>query len=63
MVREHGFPLVGSSALAPGSYDAVVLAVAHDKFRDLDVPSLIGSDGVIYDVKSFLAPEAVDGRL
>lgn len=63
VVAEYGFPLVGSSALAPGSYDAVVLAVAHDKFKDLDVSSFIGSDGIIYDVKSFLAPESVDGRL
>jgi UDP-N-acetyl-D-galactosamine dehydrogenase len=63
VVAEYGFPLVGSGTLAPGSYDAVVLAVAHEKFRDLDVASFIGSDGVIYDVKSFLDPKVVDGRL
>jgi UDP-N-acetyl-D-galactosamine dehydrogenase len=61
--HEYGFPLVGADALEAGGYDAVVLAVAHEKFRALDVAGLKSPNGVIYDVKSFLDLKIVDGRL
>ena len=44
-------------------FDAVILAVAHDAFRTLDVRSLTAPGGVVYDVKGILPREAVDGRL
>ena len=44
-------------------FDAVILAVAHDAFKDLDVRSLVVPGGVVYDVKGILPREAVDGRL
>jgi UDP-N-acetyl-D-galactosamine dehydrogenase len=50
----------------PGSYDAVVLAVAHREFRELGVAgvrALAKADAVIYDVKYVLPAHAVDGRL
>jgi len=47
----------------PGAYDAVVLAVAHAAFRDLDVRALAKPGGVVYDVKSALADGAADARL
>lgn len=52
-----------SSSLTPHSFDAVILAVAHDQFRDLDVSQLVRPGGVIYDVKGFLPRDIVDGRL
>jgi UDP-N-acetyl-D-galactosamine dehydrogenase len=61
--HEYGFPLVGEDVLRAGGYDAVVFAVAHEKFRALDVAGLKNENGVIYDVKSFLDPGVVDGRL
>lgn len=48
----------------PGKkYDAVVLAVAHDAFRDVDVTQRIKNKSVVYDVKGFLDRSIVDGRL
>jgi UDP-N-acetyl-D-glucosamine/UDP-N-acetyl-D-galactosamine dehydrogenase len=44
-------------------YDAVILAVAHDKFKSLDIQKLCKNNNVIYDVKGVLAKDAVDGRL
>lgn len=44
-------------------YDAVVLAVAHKEFAELDVKSLTVENGVIYDVKGILPKEIIDGRL
>ena len=46
-----------------GKFDAVILAVAHDEFKELDVKSLLKPNGVIYDVKGFLPRDIIDGRL
>lgn len=48
-----------------GRYDAVVLAVAHREFLDIDVRSLLKdpANGVVYDVKGVLPKNQVDGRL
>ncbi len=63
VIHEYGFPLVDRSAITKGGYDAVILAVGHQKFRELDVASLKNANGVVYDVKSYLDPKIVDGRL
>jgi len=63
VLNEYGFPLVGKREIEADGYDAIVLAVAHDKFREIDIASLKRENGVIYDVKSFLDPGVVDGRL
>lgn len=58
--HEYGLTLVGE----PGSnYEAVVLAVAHEKFRGLDVTSLKNPNGIVYDIKGFLDTKLVDKRL
>jgi UDP-N-acetyl-D-galactosamine dehydrogenase len=47
-------------------YDAVVLAVAHREFRDLDPTRIrdFGKPGaVIYDIKRVMPRELADGRL
>lgn len=43
-------------------YDAVILAVAHQQFLELNVRSYLKKDGIIYDVKGALL-ERVEGRL
>jgi UDP-N-acetyl-D-galactosamine dehydrogenase len=54
-------------ALEEGGYDAVVLAVGHDQFirmGGVGVRALGKASGnVVYDVKSVLPRDAVDGRL
>lgn len=44
-------------------YSAVILAVAHEKFRQIPIRSLVGASGVIYDVKGVLPKLLVDARL
>ena len=51
------------SELEKGAYDAVILAVAHREFFQLDIKSLLNKDGIIFDVKGVLPKENVDGRL
>ncbi len=48
--------------LQTASYDAAVLAVAHQQFLELNVRSYLKESGVIYDVKGVLT-EVVEGRL
>jgi UDP-N-acetyl-D-galactosamine dehydrogenase len=56
--RACGFDLV--EAPAAGSYDAIVLAVAHRQFvgdvATLDVMALLKDGGVVFDVKACLPP-------
>lgn len=60
--REYGVDIV--SELPVGEkFDAVILAVAHNQFKELDVKSLVIDNGVVYDVKGALDRSVVDGRL
>lgn len=52
----------GAGAVA-GKYDAIILAVAHNQFKDLNYKALLAPNGIIYDVKGFLPRELVDARL
>jgi UDP-N-acetyl-D-glucosamine/UDP-N-acetyl-D-galactosamine dehydrogenase len=49
-----------------GRYDAILLAVAHDEFKELSVEQIkaFGKDNhVLYDIKYLLKVNEVDGRL
>ena len=59
--REYGIDIVGEFPV--GKYDALILAVAHETFKTLDIKSLLTENGVVYDVKGVLDRTLVDGRL
>ncbi|MFN3311113.1 MAG: Vi polysaccharide biosynthesis UDP-N-acetylglucosamine C-6 dehydrogenase TviB [Thermomonas sp.] len=63
----HEYGITPIAVPEAGAYDAVVLAVAHDEFRQLGgqgVRALCRPQaGVVYDVKGMLPRDAVDGRL
>ncbi|MXV39167.1 nucleotide sugar dehydrogenase [Flavobacteriaceae bacterium Ap0902] len=44
-------------------YDAVVLAVSHIEFKDIDLEKLKSENAVVYDVKSFLSKDLIDASL
>lgn len=44
-------------------YSAVVLAVAHNDFKSIDFKKMKNDQAVIFDVKSFVPVDAIDGRL
>ena len=60
--HEYGIDIAGSLP-AGQHYDAIVLAVAHNQFAELDLRSLLNPGGVIYDVKGILDRSIIDGRL
>jgi UDP-N-acetyl-D-galactosamine dehydrogenase len=62
--HEYGLELIGE--LEPGRYDAVILAVGHDQYRELGasgVRRLLKPGGVLYDIKYVFPKDGVDGRL
>ncbi|CAM0997710.1 Vi polysaccharide biosynthesis UDP-N-acetylglucosamine C-6 dehydrogenase TviB [Rhodanobacter sp. Root179] len=62
---EYGVDVL-PEAPTPGSYDAVVIAVAHDEFKSggsAGVHALANGRAVVYDIKGILPKDEVDGRL
>jgi UDP-N-acetyl-D-galactosamine dehydrogenase len=48
---------------AGDTFDAILLAVAHKEFQNIDFASLKNNHSLVYDIKSFLPKEMVDVRL
>jgi UDP-N-acetyl-D-galactosamine dehydrogenase len=64
-MAEYGLPVL-AQAPGAGEYDAIVVAVAHDEFRQMGGPgirALANGRAVVYDIKGILPKESVDGRL
>jgi UDP-N-acetyl-D-galactosamine dehydrogenase len=58
----HEYDIKVLSSLPKGNYAAVILAVAHKEFLDIDIRSLAPS-GVVFDVKGILSKNIIDSRL
>ena len=61
MKSEYGIDIM--SNLPKKKYEAIILAVAHEQFKDIDFFDLKKDLGVIYDVKGILPRNIIDGRL
>ena len=60
----HEYGLKTLSNLKGNNYEAIILAVAHKVFADIDINSLKSSnDAIIYDIKSILPLQKINGRL
>lgn len=59
--HEYGVNVVNK--LPDETYDAAVLAVAHNEFKDIDYNAVLNPIHVLYDVKAQLDPAIIDGRL
>lgn len=60
---EHEYGISITNKMPGGQYDAIILAVAHKEFLQMDIRALVGDNGVVYDVKGILDREIIDGRL
>jgi UDP-N-acetyl-D-galactosamine dehydrogenase len=64
VVREYGVSSRQELSELKKEYDAIVLAVSHKEFSNLDLSALLRrGDGVVYDIKSFFPKEKVTARL
>ncbi len=63
---DHEYGLALTAQPGAGTYDAVILAVAHRQFLESGAAGIRAygkAEAVLYDVKSALPRDAVDGRL
>ena len=62
--HEYGVEVTSDKAvLKENYYDAVILAVSHNEFKNLKVRTLTKENGVVYDVKAVLDRNDIDARL
>ena len=59
--KEYGISIVNQPP--SGKFDALIAAVAHKEFQDLDIAGLLEDKHVVFDVKGTLDRNMVDGRL
>lgn len=62
VMHEYGITTV-KQIPANNVFDAIILAVAHNEFKELNIPSYLNSNSVVYDVKGIIESSLVDGRL
>lgn len=60
---EHEYGISIKTQLPDEKYDAVILAVAHNEFRNLDFSAVRATNSVLYDVKGVLSRDIIDARL
>ncbi|MDG4949865.1 nucleotide sugar dehydrogenase [Weeksellaceae bacterium KMM 9724] len=59
----HEYNLETTQDLPNEKFDAVILAVAHQEFKGIDIDALLNENGIVYDVKNFLPKDQVNARL
>jgi len=65
-IAEHEYGLKPISRPRAGTYDGIVLAVAHREFREMGIEKVrkLGRRNcVVFDIKHVFAADQVDGRL
>jgi len=63
VAHEYNISLVHKKSQLKTDYDAVVLAVSHQQFNDFKIENYCNRNAVVFDVKSFLPIDKIDGRL
>lgn len=61
--RQYGIQIFKSISGNAEKYDALILAVAHNEFKQINFRDFAKDRSVIYDVKGILNRDQVDGRL
>lgn len=62
-IAKHEYGVELQNDLPKEKFDAVILAVAHDEFRNLDINQITNGVSVVYDVKGILPEVIIDGKL
>jgi len=63
---QHEYDITPVEAPVKGKYDAIILAVAHNEFKEMGTDAIrqLGRENhVLYDIKYILNADEVDGRL
>lgn len=62
-IAKHEYGVEVSNTLPEAKYDAIILAVAHNEFTNLNLDVLKAENAIVYDVKAFLPNGTYDSRL
>lgn len=62
-IAKHEYGVTVINKLPKKKFDAAILAVAHNEFKELKIKALLQKKNVVFDVKGFLKKSDVDGRL
>lgn len=60
---EFGITALNKQSELQADYSALILAVGHDQFRDLNLGALKGEQSFVYDIKGFFSESLTDSRL
>lgn len=60
---QHEYGISITKQMPEEKFDAIILAVAHKEFEEIDFKSMTTDNSVIYDVKGILPRDIIDGRL
>jgi len=61
--NEFGIDLLCEASQLKKTYDAIVLTVSHQKFKDFNLSDYTTKNSVVFDVKAFFNKNHIDGRL
>ena len=62
-IARHEYGIEITNELPTSKFDALIMAVAHNDFKELDVTEFVKETHVIFDVKGTLPKAIVDARL
>lgn len=60
---EHGITVLNNQNDLKSTYSAIILAVGHTVFQNLNISKLRSENSIVYDIKGFLPDELINYRL
>ena len=60
---EYGIEVSNSKSVLANKYSAIVLAVSHNEFLEIDLAEIKDEKSILFDIKGFLPQNLVDARL
>lgn len=61
--REYGIMVSNSNLVLREKYSAIILAVSHNEFLEIDLSEIKDEKSVLFDIKGFFPQNLVDARL
>lgn len=61
--EEYGIKVSNSKSVLDAKYAAIILAVSHNEFLEIDLTKIKDERSVLFDIKGFLPQNLVDARL
>ena len=62
-IAKHEYGISITNKLPVEKYDALIMGVAHNEFKELNIETFVKEKHVVYDVKGILSKDKIDGRL